>query len=173
MTKKMFMNRLAHNGQLDIIQQFLDLLQELHIHYCLIGGLAVNAYVEPVVSLDVDLVIAAEQQDLLVRAAEQMFTVKRFPHSVNLNHAESDVRIQIQTDTRYQAFLTHITTQDVMGYEMMVAALENVLQGKIWAYSDPQRRASKRQKDLADIFRLVEAYPELQALLPDTIRRLL
>ena len=51
MTKKMFMNQLAHNGQIDIVQQFLDLLHELHIHYCLIGGLAVNAYVETVVSV--------------------------------------------------------------------------------------------------------------------------
>lgn len=57
-----------------------------------------------------------------------------------------------------------------MGYEMKVAALQDVLRGKIWAYSDDQRRKSKRQKDLADIFRLVEAYPHLMDLLPESIR---
>jgi hypothetical protein len=173
MTQKMFLNQLAQNGQFDIIQQLLDLVRELQIRYCLIGGLAVNAYVEPVVSLDVDMVIAAEQQDGLLRAVENMFTIKRFPHSLNLNHAASDVRIQFQNDPRYQAFLTKSTIKQVMGYDMAVAALEDVLQGKIWAYSDPQRRGSQRQKDLADILRLVEAYPELHALLPETIRRLL
>ena len=54
---------------------------------------------------------------------------------------------------------------------MNVAALEDELQGKIWAYSYEQRRKSKRQKDLADILRLVEAYPELIKMLPPHIRK--
>jgi hypothetical protein len=48
-----------------------------------------------------------------------------------------------------------------------------VLAGKVWAYSDKTRRASKRQKDLADIMRLVETHPELQASLPDEVSALL
>jgi hypothetical protein len=55
---------------------------------------------------------------------------------------------------------------------MMVASLEDVLQGKIWAYSDPERCQSKRQKDLADIFRIIESFPELKALLPDNIHNM-
>ena len=58
----------------------------------------------------------------------------------------------------------------VLGYKMRVASLEDVLQGKIWAYLDEDRRGSKRQKDLADIARLVEAFPELLERLPDEIR---
>ena len=53
---------------------------------------------------------------------------------------------------------------------MKVATIEDVLTGKIWAYSDEERRMSKRQKDLADIMRLVEAYPELTNKLPTGIR---
>ena len=53
---------------------------------------------------------------------------------------------------------------------MAVAALEDVVQGKIWAYSDEQRRKSKRQKDLADITRLVETHPALKEKLPPEIR---
>ena len=36
---------------------------------------------------------------------------------------------------------------------------------------DARRRASKRQKDLADIARLVEARPDLRARVPDDLLR--
>jgi hypothetical protein len=54
-----------------------------------------------------------------------------------------------------------------------VADVADVLQGKIWAAMDEERRGSKRQKDLADIARLVEAYPDLRKVLPQEISRLL
>jgi hypothetical protein len=76
----------------------------------------------------------------------------------------------LQIDPRYQAFIPRSSIKDIMGYKMKVATVEDVLQGKIWAYSDKQRRKSKRQKDLADIFRLVEAYPKLRDLLPESIK---
>ena len=56
---------------------------------------------------------------------------------------------------------------------MKVAALEDVLEGKIWAYSDEERRKSKRQKDLADIMRLVETHSLLYELLPEKIKKLI
>ena len=45
---------------------------------------------------------------------------------------------------------------------MRVASCEDTLRGKILAYQDPERRASKRQKDLLDIMRLVEAIRNLK-----------
>ncbi|MBM3789910.1 MAG: hypothetical protein FJW35_06105 [Acidobacteria bacterium] len=48
--------------------------------------------------------------------------------------------------------------------------LEDVLRGKTWAYMDKQRRRSKRQKDLADILRIIETYPALEAGLPESLR---
>jgi hypothetical protein len=53
---------------------------------------------------------------------------------------------------------------------MHVASLEDVLQGKVWAYSDQARRRSKRQKDLADILRIIEKYPELKPKLPPSLQ---
>jgi len=53
---------------------------------------------------------------------------------------------------------------------MRVADIKDVLQGKIWAHSDEQRRMSKRKKDLADILRLIETFPELMVQIPATIR---
>ncbi|MFQ5823201.1 MAG: hypothetical protein ACE5JB_04020 [bacterium] len=169
MTQKEFMNRVA-NGKEDILQRLLDLLNEHEIDYCLIGGLAVNAYVEPVVSLDLDMVVAADAIDKLSKVAEKLFTIKKFPHSLNLKSPQSNLRIQLQTNSRYQSFISSASNKKVMGYTMKVASLEDVLKGKIWAYSDEQRRKSKRQKDLADIFRLIEEYPHLSELLPESIK---
>ena len=169
MTKRTFMNRVA-NGEEDVLQQFLDLLNRLGIDYCAIGGLAVNTYVEPVISLDLDIIVSTEDLDELCKAADKIFTIQIFEHSVNLKSSKSDLRIQLQTDPNYQDFIHHATVRNVMGYEMRVAALEDVLQGKIWAYSDESRRGSKRQKDFADIYRLIEAYLNMRALLPDSIK---
>ena len=169
MTKKEFLHSVA-NGKVDIFQLLLDLLKELNIDYCIIGGLAVNAYVEPVVSLDLDIVLVTDKLDSFLEKAKTIFTIERFPHSINLSHPDSDLRVQIQTDSTYQDFIPRSLIKEVMGYYMKVAQVKDILQGKIMAYSDKERRKSKRQKDLADIFRLIEKYPELQPLLPQSLK---
>ncbi len=167
MNEREFTNRVT-NSQEDFLQDFLNLLEEQDVPFCVIGGLAVNAYAEPVVSLD--LVAVSDRMDELAETLGQRFTVRRFPHSVNVSSPASDLRIQLQTDPRYQAFIPRASRRTVLGYEIPVAALEDVLQGKVWAFSDPTRRPSKRQKDLADIMRLVETHPHLITLLPDPLR---
>ena len=78
MTGKEFMNSVV-SGRSDIIQTLLDILAETGSRYCLIGGLAVNAYVEPVVSLDVDIAVAFENLDSLCTAARKRdMRVERF-----------------------------------------------------------------------------------------------
>jgi len=172
MTKKTFFNRVT-NGRKDVLGVFLGTLERLKVKYCVIGGLAVNAYAEPVVSLDLDVVIALEAKEKILSAIKKNFSVEVFEHSVNLGSKGSDVRIQIQTDPRYQEFIKRAESKNVLGYKMKVAAAEDVLKGKIWAYNDETRRKSKRQKDLADIFRLVEAQPKLKKLLPENVRSMI
>jgi Nucleotidyl transferase AbiEii toxin, Type IV TA system len=173
MTGKEFLNRIS-NGETDIIQELLSILEKTGSDYCLIGGLAVNAYAEPVVSLDLDLVVAADETEKICREAQTKgFKLEKFEHSINLTRPKSDLRIQLQTDNRYQEFISRASLQDVLGYKMKVAALDDLIQGKIWAYSDPKRRRSKKQKDLADIARLVESYPDLETRLPESIRKAL
>jgi hypothetical protein len=169
MTKKEFLNAIS-NGKADIVQTFLDILSSSNVDYCVIGGLAVNAYAEPVVSLDLDVVVAADNIETLIKAVEAHFRIQRFAHSVNLSTDKSDLRIQLQTDSRYQESISRAASHTVLGYEMKVASVEDVLQGKIWAYLDEQRRKSKRQKDLADIVRLIEEY-SLANLLPESIKK--
>jgi len=171
MTKKEFLKAVS-NGDEDIIQIFLDALSSASVDYCVIGGLAVNAYTEPVVSLDLDIVVATDDIEATCKAVETHFRIERFAHSVNLSSSKSDLRIQLQTDPRYQDFIAGAITHSVLGYEMKVASIEDVLRGKTWAYSDEERRKSKRQKDLADIIRLIEDYPYLSDQLPVSIRKL-
>jgi hypothetical protein len=172
MTGKEFFESLA-NGKKDVIQTFLDALSAANADYCVIGGLAVNAYADPVVSLDLDMAVAISHIEKICEAVKEHFKIERFAHSVNLTPYESDVRIQLQTDPRYQEFIAGASSHTVLGYEMKVAGIEDVLKGKLWAYSDKQRRQSKRQKDLADILRLVETHPYLSDQLPDSVREMI
>jgi hypothetical protein len=170
MTNKEFINSLA-NGKSDIIQILLDIICKTGSRYCLIGGLAVNAYVEPVVSLDLDIVAAVEDVGAICKAVKDRgLKVEEFEHSVNITSENSDLRIQLQADPRYQRFVSVAEDRNVLGYRMKVARLEDILQGKVWAYLDKTRRKSKRQKDLADIFRIVEKFPRLETSLPQSIQ---
>jgi hypothetical protein len=160
-----------HVGFLDSI---VALLSESGVRYCVIGGQAVNAYVEPVVSLDLDIAVATEDLDPAGSLLREHFKVTRFPHSVNVSLTGSDLRVQLQTDPRYAPFVERASVREVLGLRLPVAALEDVLQGKVWAAQDPERRPSKRQKDLADISRLLEAHPELRRRVPpDILSRLI
>ena len=54
----------------------------------------------------------------------------------------------------------------MLGVMLAVARIDDVLQGKVWAVEDTTRRASRRQKDLADIARLLEHDPALRSHVP-------
>jgi len=165
MTEKEFLDAVSNGGD-DIIEQFLGHLKKARARYCVIGGLAVNAYAEPVVSLDLDVVVVADALDRFLSLAGRRLKIRRFAPSINLTAARSDLRIQIQTNPRYLDFIPRSSRRRVLGYSMRVASLDDVFQGKLWAYADTRRRRSKRQKDLADMYRLAEAYPRLRRLLP-------
>jgi hypothetical protein len=151
------------------LDRVIALLAESGMRYCVIGGQAVNAFVEPVVSLDLDLAVAATDVSSAEELLRRHFRVERFPHRVDVSRPGSDLRVQLQTDPRYGAFVGSASERDVLGLKLPVAKLEDVLQGKVWAAQDPTRRPSKRQKDLADISRLLEAYPELRSRVPEDV----
>lgn len=153
----------------DFLDKLIAQLETHGIRYCLVGGQAVNAYVEPVVSLDLDIAVAAEQLDLVERLLGQEFTVERFPHRLNVSAPGSALRVQIQIDPRYGPFVARATPRIVLGLRLPVARVEDLLDGKVWAAMDPGRRPSKRQKDLADIARLLETSPALRARVPAEI----
>jgi len=112
----------------------------------------VNAYSPPVVTLDLDVAIAAGDLPRMEKSLAEQFEAPG-----------SDLRLQLQTDPRYEPFVRRARVREMMGLRLPVAAPEDVLQGKIWAVQDAERRPSKRQNDLADIARLLDAQPALRA----------
>ena len=153
----------------NFLEALISLLAEHRIRYCVIGGQGVNAYAEPLVSLDLDLVVAVDQMEEVERLLAKSFQLERFPHSLDVSEPGSHLRVQIQTDPRYFDFPPRSAEQEVLGLRLPVAAIEDVLNGKIWAAEDPERRASKRRKDLLDIERLIEAHPKLRSEVPAEI----
>ncbi len=141
-----------------------------HGPWCLIGGLAVNCYVEPVYTLDANIVIVSnELERIKPKLNAAGFAVQEFPHSLNAMMPGSELRIQFSLDPRYQEFLTSTELREVLGEQVPVASLPNIVRGKIWACSDPKRRLSKRKKDELDLIRIAEKYPELCEMMPPAI----
>lgn len=157
----------------NFLEGLIGLLAEHQIRYCVIGGQGVNAYADPLVSLDLDLVVDVDQLEKVEHLLASHYKIERFPHSLNVSESGSQVRVQIQTDPRYFDFPSRSTEQEVLGLHLPVASIEDILTGKIWATQDPERRASKRRKDLLDIERLIEAHPRLRSQVPqDLLSRL-
>jgi hypothetical protein len=151
---------------------FADLVTVLNRNkpWCLIGGLAVNCYVEPVYTVDVDLVVVAANLEQIGQELEAAgFSLKRFEHSMNAQRPSSELNVQFTTDTRYQDFLAGGTERQVLGLAVPVASLQDIVRGKVWAWQDEQRRSTKRKKDELDLMRIAEAHQELRRLIPAEI----
>ena len=138
--------------------------------WCVIGGLAVNCYVEPVYTVDVDLVVVAANLERIGRELEPAgFRVEKFEHSMNAQRSGSKLNVQFTTDPRYQEFLDGATEHEVLGMPVPVANLKDLVRGKVWAWQDEQRRSTKRKKDELDLMRIAEAHLELRPLIPAEI----
>ena len=114
----------------DFLDRIVSLLEEHHVRYCVIGGQGVNAYADPVVSLDLDIVVAVDQMPEVEAALTQEFKVERFEHSLNISASGSDLRLQIQTDPRYFDFVERAQTRDVLGMTLQVADVPTCCRAK-------------------------------------------
>ena len=154
----------------DFLDRVLEFLRSSGVRYCVIGGTGVNAYADPVVTEDLDIVVAADQIEALQASLAHHFKVRRFPHSINVSEPPSKLQVRIQTDQRRPISVRGpCGDRDVMDFKIPVARIQDILQGKIWAVMDSDRRRSKRQKDLADIARILEVFPDLQRQVPAEI----
>lgn len=152
--------------------RLVDCLERADVAWCAIGGVAVNHWAEqPMVTQDVDFVVAAEAVERTVSLLEEAgFRCERFDWSINFK-GRSAVSFQLSTEDFYRDFPSRAVPADVHGILLRVACLEDTLKGKMKAWSDPERRQSKRLKDLADIARLVEAHPHLWDMLTGDLKR--
>lgn len=170
MTPKQFYDWQTSGGT-DDVMKLVTCLESSDIQWCIIGGIAVNHWAEePMVTQDVDLVVASESIEEVIKILEEAgFRSERFEWSVNFQ-GHSKVSIQLSTEEHYLDYPARSVPADVHGILMRVASLEDTLVGKIRAWKDPSRRQSKKLKDLGDIARLVESHPNLWKTLPDGLK---
>ena len=76
----------------DFLERLIHLLENAHVRFCVVGGIAVNAYAEPVVTLDLDLAVAVPDLERAESLLRPEFEVHRFPHSVNVAAEDSKLR---------------------------------------------------------------------------------
>jgi hypothetical protein len=79
--------------------------------------------------------------------------------------------VQLSTEDFYRDFPARAVPADVHGILLRVASLEDTFKGEIKAWSGPDRRQSKRIKDLGDLARLVETHPRLWTLLSGDLKK--
>lgn len=153
--------------------RLVDCLERADVPWCCIGGVAVNHWAaQQMVTRDVDLVIAVDAVDRVVRLLEEAgFTSERFAWSVNLK-GRSAVSVQLSTEDFYRDFPGRSVPADVHGILMRVASLDDTLARKIKAWAEHTRRQSQQAKDFTDIVRLIEAHPRLWSSLTPELRRL-
>lgn len=178
MTEQEIYDGVIMNGTTD----FAFVAETLRRHgagWCVIGGLAVNSYVTPVYTVDLDLVVvAADLVPVLEDLREADFRVKEYPFSVNAQRraakterSSHKLMVQFTKPNRYQSFVERATLRPVLGFDVPVAALSDVVQGKLWAWGDPSRRSTKKLKDHLDLMRLAEGHFDVVLpLLPPELR---
>jgi hypothetical protein len=173
MTPKQFFDWQTAGGT-DDVMRLVDCLERADIQWCAIGGIAVNHWAEePMVTQDVDLVVAVESLELAVNVLEESgFTSERFAWSINFR-GHSKVSVQLSTEDFYYEFPRRAVPADIHGILMRVASLEDTLKGKTKAWKDAERRQSKKIKDLGDIARLVESHPHLWELLDPALKKII
>lgn len=153
----------------NFLERIFEVLKNEGFGYCVIGGVGINAYVAPVVTEDLDIVLGLEDLPRAVGVLGSEFRVEEFEHSINVYDPGSRLQVQIQKDPVLSEIIDRAEAHEVMGFAMPVAAPEDLIRLKSAAASDPTRRQSKRLKDLADIARLLETYPELREFVPEHI----
>ncbi len=125
---------------------------------------------EPLITKDAEMVVASSDFSKALDTARQAgFLITPFRFSANLK-GKGDISIQITTDPRYGGMAERSSEADVLGMTLPIAALADTFQGKLWAWSDVERRPWKRRKDELDLLRLVEAHPALAVKLPESLK---
>jgi len=92
-------------GGADDVMRMVDALERAELHWCAIGGIAVNHWAaEPMVTRDVDFVVAVDEIDRAVAALEAVgFEAVRHEWSVSFR-GRSQVSLQLSVEDFYREF---------------------------------------------------------------------
>ena len=178
MTEQEIFDEVIVGGMADLAFLIETLAQE-RATWCVIDNFAINAYAPPVYTADFDLVVAsAKLETLLQKLNAANFRVRKSARAISIRRearkmvqGTHPLTVRFATLDRYQPFIARAATYQVLGWNVPVAALADVVQGKLWALDDPVRKAGEHAKDRFDLIRLAEKYfDEVVPLLPDELR---
>ena len=158
--------KVVSGDKANLLERLLKLLDDNNIGFCVIGSAAVSAYAEPLIGLDFDIVVTSYQLGRFESLLVNTFRVKRTARYIEISMPNSDLRVNVYTEARYAEFVERAVERAVFGMNLPVAQASDVLNGTLWASQDAARSAWKRQKDMLDLMRLIEANPKLRGQLP-------
>ena len=165
---QIFESGLCSDGELGDVIKLLESVG----NYCFIGGLALNAYCDPVFTADADIVLAVNNEQLS-EFREQLkslgFKTKLHKYWLSAHKKSSHLQIQITRDERYMDFPLNAENRDIFGLPAKVASVKDLTKGKLMAYNSPERSEVKKAKDRLDLIRLGIAFSEIRNMLPDEI----
>lgn len=148
------------------LERIIALLEENRLAYCVVGGVAVNAYAPSIVTQDLDLVLASSDLDRARELLGEQFEVREFEHSLNVSDPGSRLQVQLQKDLHLSDLLERARRMEVDDLLLPVAAPEDLVRLKIQAATDPALRNMKKGRDRMDLARLITVFPELRPLIP-------
>jgi hypothetical protein len=142
--------------------------------YAIIGGLAVQIHQkEPRTTLDIDLVVL--DRNAIPREALRAFGFRltgTFAHSENWISVDG-TPVQFTDDPALSHVVSRAALVVVDDVTLHFISIADLLHEKLRAGSDPERRRSKRLRDLADAQTLLEENPELASELSAAERTIL
>jgi len=115
-------------GGTDDVMRLVDCRERADLLWCAIGGIAVNRWAkEPVVTQDVDFVVATDAVERATRALEDAgFRADHQPWSIHFK-GRSQVVLQLSTEAFCGEFASRAVPANVHGILMRVASLHDTL----------------------------------------------
>ena len=178
MTEREIYDGVIMSGTTDFAQ-VVEALRRQSAEFCVIGGMAVNSYVTPVYTVDLDLVVVtAHLAPVLAELRAADWRITEYPYSINAQRragpserTDSLLMVQFSKPEEMQPYIGRAALRPILGLDVPVAALPDLVAAKLAAWAEPRRRPNKRRKDELDLLRLAEAFPsEVDGLLPDELR---
>lgn len=154
-------------------RDFLDILEANRIYFCMLGGFIVNIYTNSAENEDLELVVKSDQLDALIKMLKKNFIVERTPDYFRVYEKPQTAQVRILLGDRYQPFVGRAQLHNILDYEYPVASLKDVLKAKEWSALSKNTRPADRQKDLADIARILAIKPSMDKSLPMKLRKML
>ena len=155
-----------------VLASLVQVLESSRTPYAVIGGVAIQLYTEePRTTADLDIALRS-RDDLPKEALESAGFSPDGVHEWSENWRgpapagtprRQRVAVQFSADHLMAAAVEHAEKTSVGLLSFRLATMPDMILLKLAAAEEPQRRASKKIHDVADVVRLLEDHPELDS----------